>query len=31
MQEGFPGIENEAYFDSYFDSSRQGTGVYNVL
>ena len=31
MWEGIPGIENEAYFNSYSDSPKEGTKVYNVL
>ena len=31
MWEGIPGIENEAYFSSYFDSPRKGTEVHSVL
>ena len=31
MRGGIPGVEEEAYYSSYLDSSRQGTGVHNVL
>ena len=31
MQEGIPGIEEEAYFSSYSDSPREGVEVRNVL
>ena len=31
MRGGIPGVENEAYFSSYLDSPRQGTGVHSVF
>ena len=31
MREGIPGVEEEAYFSSYYDSLRKGTGVDSVL
>ena len=31
MQGGIPGVEEEAYFNSYPDSPGQGTGVHSVL
>ena len=31
MRGDIPGVEEEAYFSSYIDSPRQGTGVHNVL
>ena len=31
MQEGILGIKEEAYFSSYYDSSREGTEVHSVL
>ena len=31
MQEGIPGVEEEAYYISYFDSPEQRTGVHSVL
>ena len=31
MREGILGVEEEAYYCSYLDSSRQGTGVNSVL
>ena len=31
MQEDIPGVEEEAYFNSYIDSPGQGTGVHSVL
>ena len=31
MGEGIPGVEEEAYFNSYLDSPGQGTGVHSVL
>ena len=31
MQGGIPGVEEETYFSSYFDSPGQGTGVHRVL
>ena len=31
MRGGIPGVEEEAYFNFYPDSSGQGTGVHSVL
>ena len=31
MSEGILGIENEAYFSSYFDSPEKGTEVHRAL
>ena len=31
MREGIPGVEEEAYFSSYFDSPGKGTKVHCVL
>ena len=31
MREGIPGIEDEAYFNSYSDSLREGVEVHSVL
>ena len=31
MREGILGIEEEDYFSSYFDSSREGEKVHSVL
>ena len=31
MREGILGIENEAYFNSYSDSSKGGIEVHSVL
>ena len=31
MRGGIPGVEEEAYFSSYPDSSRERTGVHSVL
>ena len=31
MREGILGIEEEAYFSSYYDSPGEGTEVHNVL
>ena len=31
MRGGISGVEEEAYFSSYLDSSREGTEVHSVL
>ena len=31
MRGGIPGVEEEAYFNSYPDSPRERKGVHNVL
>ena len=31
MRGGIPGVEEEAYYNSYHDSLGQGTGVHSVL
>ena len=31
MRRGIPGVEEETYFSSHFDSSGQGTGIHSVL
>ena len=31
MREGIPGVEEEAYFNPYFDSPEKGTEVHSVL
>ena len=31
MLGGIPGVEEEAYYNSYLDSPGQGTGVHRVL
>ena len=31
MRRGIPGIEEEAYYNSYLDSPKKGTGVHSVL
>ena len=31
MREGITGVEKEAHYSSYLDSSRLETGVHNVL
>ena len=31
MREGIPGIEEEAYFSSYFNSPGEGAEVHSVL
>ena len=31
MRGGIPGVEDEAYFNSYLDSPREMTGVHSVL
>ena len=31
MRGGIPGVKEETYFSSYFDSLGQGTGVHSVL
>ena len=31
MRIGIPGFEEEAHYNSYFDSPGQGTGVHSVL
>ena len=31
MLGGIPGVEEETYFNSHFDSPGQGTGVQSVL
>ena len=31
MLEGILGVEEVAYFNPYYDSSREGTEVHNVL